>query len=128
LEKASRDDDPARVINTGSIDGITVPGFENYSYSAAKAGLHHLTKHMAFALAPSILVNAIAPGPFPTKMMEVPLAEHGEEIRAKNPLHRIGSPADAAALAIFLSSRGSSFITGATIPLDGGMTTTVQAV
>ena len=111
-----------------SIDGITVPGFENFSYSAAKAGLHHLTKHMASALAPSILVNAIAPGPFPTKMMEVPLAEHGDEIRERNPLHRIGSPDDAAALAIFLSSRGSAFITGATIPLDGGMTTTVKAV
>lgn len=128
LEKASRDGDPARVINIGSIDGIAVPGFENYSYSAAKAGLHHLTKHMAAALAPTILVNAIAPGPFPTKMIEVPLAEQGDEIRAKSPLNRIGTPADAAALAIFLSARGSSFITGATIPLDGGMSTTMKAL
>ena len=126
LEKANRDGDPARVINIGSIDGIAVPEFENYSYGAAKAGLHHLTKHMAYTLAPSILVNAIAPGPFPTKMMEIPLAEHGDEIRAKSPLDRIGTPEDAAALAIFLSSRGSSFITGATIPLDGGLSTTMR--
>lgn len=126
LEKGSVEGDPARVINIGSIDGIAVPDFENYSYGAAKAGLHHLTKHMASTLAPSILVNAIAPGPFPTKMMELPLAEHGDEIRAKSPVHRIGSPDDAAALAIFLSSRGSSFITGTTIPLDGGLSTTMK--
>jgi NAD(P)-dependent dehydrogenase (short-subunit alcohol dehydrogenase family) len=128
LDASSVEGDPARVINIGSIDGIGVPDFDNYSYAAAKAGLHHLTKHMASSLAPKILVNAIAPGPFPTKMMELPLAEHGDEIRAKNPLHRIGMPSDAAALAIFLSAAGSSFITGATIPLDGGMSTTMKAV
>lgn len=126
LEKACTDGDPARVINIGSIDGIAVPGFENYSYSAAKAGLHHLTKHMASTLAPTILVNAIAPGPFATKMMEVPLAQHGEEIRANNPVGRIGASDDAAALAIFLSSWSSSYITGTTIPLDGGLSTTMQ--
>jgi NAD(P)-dependent dehydrogenase (short-subunit alcohol dehydrogenase family) len=126
LEKASSASDPAHVINIGSIDGIAVPDFENYSYGAAKAGLHHLTKHMAATLAPGILVNAIAPGPFPTKMMAVPLAQHGDEIRAKSPVRRIGSPDDAAALAIFLSSRGSAFITGATIPLDGGLSTTMK--
>ncbi|MBM7368244.1 SDR family oxidoreductase [Gordonia hydrophobica] len=125
LDKASRADDPARVINIGSIDGIAVPTFDNFSYSAAKAGLHHLTKHMAAALAPSILVNAIAPGPFPTKMLAPALADGGEQIRASNPLGRIGEPADAAALATFLSARGSSFITGTTIPLDGGLSTTM---
>ncbi|MGW0035453.1 SDR family oxidoreductase [Gordonia sp. NPDC003376] len=126
LHKASRVDDPARVINVGSIDGIAVPDFDNFSYSAAKAGLHHMTRHMAAALAPAILVNAIAPGPFPTKMLEVPLAQRGDEIRSSNPLNRIGSPDDAASLAIFLSARGSSFITGATIPLDGGLSTTMR--
>jgi NAD(P)-dependent dehydrogenase (short-subunit alcohol dehydrogenase family) len=62
LEKASTAEDPARVINIGSIDGMIVPGFGNYSYSASKAAIHHLTRHMAADLAPSILVNAIAPG------------------------------------------------------------------
>ncbi|MFJ9778983.1 SDR family oxidoreductase [Amycolatopsis sp. NPDC101161] len=126
LDKASSADDPARIINIGSIDGIAVPTFKNYSYSAAKAGLHHLTKHMAATLAPGILVNAIAPGPFPTKMTETVLAERGQQILDDSPLHRIGRADDAAALAIFLSARGSSFITGATIPLDGGLSTTMR--
>lgn len=127
LEKGSVEGDPARVINIGSIDGIAVPNFDNYSYGAAKAGLHHLTKHMADTLSPTILVNAIAPGPFPTKMMAGALEVFGDAIAATNPLGRIGQPDDAAALAIFLSSRGSSYITGATIPLDGGLSTTTKA-
>lgn len=126
LEKAGTPADPARVINIGSIDGIAVPTSDNYSYGASKAAVHHLTKHMARELTPSILVNAIAPGPFPTKMMATVLAEHGDELRAQSPVGRLGEPEDAAGLAIFLSSRASTYITGATIPLDGGLSTTVQ--
>ncbi|NMO03262.1 SDR family oxidoreductase [Gordonia sp. TBRC 11910] len=126
LDAASRHDDPARVLNVGSIDGLAVPNFDNFSYGAAKAGLHHLTRHMASTLAPKILVNAIAPGPFPTKMLTGALDDDGEQLRASNPLGRIGVPDDAAALAIFLSARGSSFITGATIPLDGGLAATAK--
>lgn len=125
LEKASSEGDPARVINIGSIDGMFVPGFDNYSYSASKAAVHHLTRHMASELSPSILVNAIAPGPFPTKMMEKALEDSGDTLREANPVGRIGTPADAAATAIFLSSPGSSYITGAVIPLDGGLSTTL---
>jgi NAD(P)-dependent dehydrogenase (short-subunit alcohol dehydrogenase family) len=72
LTSASREDDPARVINIGSIDGLSVPRLHNYSYSAAKAAIHHLTRHRAADLAPAELVNAIAPGPFPSKMMQPP--------------------------------------------------------
>ncbi len=118
--------DPARIINIGSIDGLAVPNYENYSYSAAKAAIHHLTRHMAATLAPSILVNAIAPGPFPTKMMQWMLEERGDEIRRANPLQRIGRPEDITALVTFLLSPGSSFITGAIIPLDGGLTSTMS--
>lgn len=125
LDAAAVDGDPARVINIGSIDGLSVPGFGNFSYSAAKAGLHHLTRHLAAVLSPTILVNAIAPGPFPTKMMEVPLTERGDEIRAASPVGRIGEPADAAGTAVYLSSRASSFVTGAVLPLDGGFSTTL---
>lgn len=112
------------MITIGSIDGIAVPTFDNHSYSAAKAGLHHLTRHMAATLAPKILVNAIAPGPFPTKMLAGAPVDGGEELRSSNPLGRIGTPQDAAALAVFLSAPGSSYITGATIPLDGGLAAT----
>ncbi|WP_431972014.1 SDR family oxidoreductase [Nocardia sp. bgisy134] len=124
LEKASTAADPARVINIGSIDGLVVPGFGNYSYSASKAAIHHLTRHLAADLAPSILVNAIAPGPFPTKMMAKALEEAGDKLAEASPVGRIGEPADIAATAVFLSSIASNFITGAVIPLDGGLATT----
>ena len=69
LEAAATPAAPSRIINIGSIDGLLAPGTPNFSYSAAKAAIHHLTRHMAAELAPTILVNAIAPGPFPSKMM-----------------------------------------------------------
>ncbi|GAA1051898.1 SDR family oxidoreductase [Dietzia natronolimnaea] len=118
---------PARVINIGSIDGLLVPNYENYSYSAAKAAIHHLTRHMASTLAPSILVNAIAPGPFPTKMMEWVLDERGDEISGSNPLKRLGRADDVDGLVTFLLSDASSYITGTVIPLDGGLTATASA-
>ena len=127
LKAASRPGDPARIINIGSIDGLLVSTFDNFSYGASKAGLHHLTRHLAKVLAPDILVNAIALGPFQTKMMAAALAERGDEIASFSPLNRIGTPEDIAGAIQFLSSRASSFITGAVIPLDGGITTTVSA-
>nr|WP_247607477.1 SDR family oxidoreductase [Rhodococcus opacus] len=123
---ASADGGPARIINIGSIDGLAVPNYENYSYSAAKAAIHHLTRHMAANLAPSILVNAIAPGPFPTKMMQFVLDERGDELEGANPLKRIGRPEDITGLVTFLLSPASSFITGTVIPLDGGLTSTMS--
>jgi NAD(P)-dependent dehydrogenase (short-subunit alcohol dehydrogenase family) len=127
LEKASTAEDPARVINIGSIDGIIVPIFNNYAYSASKAAVHHLTTHLAAELAPNILVNAIAPGPFPTKMMEAPLRDHGDEVRAMTRVGRVGTPEDIAAAVIYLSSRATTFMTGAVIPVDGGISTTGPA-
>lgn len=117
---------PTRIINIGSIDGLLVPNYENYSYSAAKAAIHHLTRHLAATLAPSILVNAIAPGPFPTKMMQWVLDEHGDEISGSNPLRRLGRAEDMDGLVTFLLSDASSYITGAVIPLDGGLTSTAS--
>lgn len=124
LEAASAEGDPARIINIGSIDGLVVPGFENYSYSSAKAAVHHLTRHLAKNLAPSILVNAIAPGPFPTKMLAAALEERGDEIRESTAVGRIGTPEDIIGAAVYLSSRASTFVTGAVIPVDGGLSTT----
>lgn len=122
---AERGAGPSRIINIGSIDGLAVPSFENYSYSASKAAIHHLTRHMAATLAPTILVNAVAPGPFPTKMMSWVLDERGKEIAAANPLQRIGTEEDVAGALIFLLSQASSYLAGAVIPLDGGLSTTM---
>ncbi|MEY8566383.1 SDR family oxidoreductase [Corynebacterium sp.] len=117
---------PSRIINIGSIDGLAVPNYENYSYSASKAAVHHMTRHMAATLAPSILVNAVAPGPFPTKMMKWVIEERGEEMNRANPLGRLGRAEDITGLVTFLLSPASSFITGTTIPLDGGLTSTMS--
>jgi NAD(P)-dependent dehydrogenase (short-subunit alcohol dehydrogenase family) len=127
LEKASTAEDPARVINIGSIDGVIVPMFNNYAYSASKAAVHHLTTHLAAELAPTILVNAIAPGPFPTKMMEATLRDQGDEVRGMTRVGRVGTPEDIAAAVIYLSSRATTFMTGALIPVDGGISTTGPA-
>lgn len=123
LRAAGTEEDPARVINIGSIDGIHVPVLETYSYSASKAAVHQLTRHLARRLAPAITVNAIAPGPFESKMMAATLETFGEQIAASAPLKRIGRPDDMAGTAVFLASRAGSYLTGAVIPVDGGIAT-----
>lgn len=121
LRAAGSAEEPSRVINIGSIDGIHVPIMETYSYSASKAAVHQLTRHLAKRLAPDITVNAIAPGPFESKMMAATLEAFGDQIAASSPLKRIGRPDDMAGAAIFLSSRAGAYLTGAVIPVDGGM-------
>jgi NAD(P)-dependent dehydrogenase (short-subunit alcohol dehydrogenase family) len=116
--------DPARVINIGSIDGLRPPALETYSYSASKAAVHMLTRHLAKRLAGEhITVNAIAAGPFESKMtafvFDTP--ENREMVERMVPLGRIGRPDDVAGLTLFLSSRAGSYLTGAVIPLDGGI-------
>ncbi|KAI0474504.1 short chain dehydrogenase/reductase family [Xylaria cf. heliscus] len=112
---------PAAVINIGSINGLSVPNLENYSYTASKAGLHHLTRHLSQVLGPKgITVNALACGPFDTKMMAFSMKHFREAIEDGNPMKRHGRPADVAGTCIFLASRAGSFINGAVINVDGG--------
>lgn len=122
LRAAAQPEQPARVINVASVDGMNPPRWESYAYSASKAGCIMLTRHLARRLAREhILVNAIAPGPFDTKMLEFALKSEGAAIRAANPLGRIGTPEDVAGVAIFLASRASAYTTGAVVPCDGGL-------
>jgi NAD(P)-dependent dehydrogenase (short-subunit alcohol dehydrogenase family) len=121
LRAAATPGDPARVINIGSIDGLGPPLLETYAYSSSKAALHHLTRHLARRLAPEITVNAVAPGPFESKMMAVTLERFGDAIRSSNPMRRIGEPEDMAGVALYLASRAGAYVTAAVIPVDGGI-------
>lgn len=122
LRAALQPGDPARVINVGSVDGLHVPPFETYAYAASKAAVHHLTRALANRLAPDVTVNAIAPGPFESKMMKATLEQFRDAIVAGCPLGRIGTPEDLAGVAIYLASRAGAYVTGAVIPVDGGIT------
>jgi len=125
LAAAATPEDPARVINVGSIDGIQVPLLETYAYSASKAAVHHMTRVLAKKLASrDITVNAVAPGPFQSKMMAATLEKFGDSIAKTNPRKRIGAPEDMAGVAIYLASRAGAYVTGAVIPVDGGLSTT----
>lgn len=124
LREAADADHPARVINIGSVDGMHVPMWESYAYSASKAGIHQLTRHVARRLASEhITVNAIAPGIFPSRMTRFAFEEDPDQLAASSPLGRVGRPDDAAGAAIFLASRASSWVTGAVLPVDGGYVT-----
>lgn len=123
LEKAASDEDPARVINLGSVMGSEPLGDGAYSYSASKAAVHHLTKILGKELAERrITINAFAPGPFQSKMTA--FATGSEEKAAKVgkgvPLGRIGSPDDIAGATLYLCGHGGSYVTGAILPLCGG--------
>jgi NAD(P)-dependent dehydrogenase (short-subunit alcohol dehydrogenase family) len=123
LRAAATAANPARVINIGSIDGLHVPLLETYAYSSSKAAVHHLTRVLAMRFAPDhVTVNAVAPGPFESKMMHETLERFRDAIVSSCPLGRIGEPEDMAGVAIYLASRAGAYLTGVVIPVDGGIT------
>jgi NAD(P)-dependent dehydrogenase (short-subunit alcohol dehydrogenase family) len=127
LEAAGTADDPARIVNVGSIDAFHIPRHETYAYTSSKAALHQLTLHMASQLAPRhITANVIAPGLFPSKMLASTLERKGLEATvAPVPLKRLTGPSDMAGAALYLASRAGSYVTGAVLPVDGGYATTL---
>tara|TARA_B100000214_G_scaffold233581_1_gene170569 strand:- start:51 stop:506 length:456 start_codon:yes stop_codon:yes gene_type:complete len=115
-------EDPSRIINVGSIDGINTPVFETYPYGPSKAAVHHLTRVLSAKLVKEdIIVNAIAPGPFPSNMLGPAVGHDYSGIAKANPRSRVGTPEDIAGLTIFLCSRAGAFTVGETISCDGGL-------
>jgi NAD(P)-dependent dehydrogenase (short-subunit alcohol dehydrogenase family) len=116
--------DPARVVNVGSVMGEREMGDGAYSYSASKAAVLHLTKIMGKELAGHhVTVNALAPGPFVSRMTAFATAdaETRDKVGADVPLGRVGTDTDIAGCMLFLCGKGGSYITGAVIPVSGGI-------
>lgn len=113
---------PSRVINVGSIDGLRVSSMDNAPYGASKAAVHHLTKILAVKFGgKGITVNAIAPGPFESKMTAWMLENFQDQIAKRCPMGRIGEPQDMGGIAVFLASAAGAYLNGAVIPVDGGI-------
>lgn len=124
LVASSTPDDPARVVNVGSVMGEVPMGDGAYSYSASKAAVLHLTKILAKELADKhVTVNALAPGPFVSKMTAWATADKDMRARVGDdvPLKRVGNDEDIAGCMLFLCGRGGSYVTGAVIPVSGGI-------
>ena len=124
LESAARDDDPARIINLGSIMGTRPLADTAYSYAASKAAVHHLTEIFANDFASRrITCNAFAPGPFRSRMTAFAVEDPAKasQMAADVPFGRLGEPSDIAAATLYLCGRGGAFVSGAILPIDGGM-------
>jgi NAD(P)-dependent dehydrogenase (short-subunit alcohol dehydrogenase family) len=120
LRAGASAEDPARVLDIGSIDGLGIPELPTFAYSASKAAVHQLTRHLGKTMAADhVTVNAIAPGLFPSKMTAF-MFQHEDAVIAQIPMGRAGTPEDLAGTAIYLASRAGAYTTGAIIPVDGG--------
>mmetsp|Transcript_11601 Transcript_11601/g.31061 ORF Transcript_11601/g.31061 Transcript_11601/m.31061 type:complete len:280 (+) Transcript_11601:63-902(+) len=122
LEASSSKEDPGRVINISSVNGLQPPVVDTFAYSTSKAAVVMLSKHLAGALGSRhITVNTICPGPFMSRMMRGTISAAGEDtVATSTALARIGTPEDAAGACIFLSSRAGSYLTGTEFAVDGG--------
>lgn len=121
LKAAASADSPARIINIGSIGGLHIPNWEAHPYGASKAAVHHVTRALAKRLGPDrILVNAIAPGPFPSRLTDIASEAVQKSVQTYIPIGRAGTPEDMEGLTVFLASRAGAYVNGSTIALDGG--------
>lgn len=121
LRAAASAQDPARIINLGSIGGLHIPNWDAFPYGASKAAMHHMTRALAKRLGKDhITANAIAPGPFPSRLTNTESDNVKKSVQTYIPLGRPGEPEDIEGLVVFLASRAGAYVNGTTIPLDGG--------
>jgi NAD(P)-dependent dehydrogenase (short-subunit alcohol dehydrogenase family) len=117
--RAWMEDHGGSILNIASVGGLAVERSIPY-YNGTKAAVIHLTRHLAAELGPGVRVNAIAPGLVTTDFARALWEDHGDELAATLPLGRLGVPADIAGAAVFLVSEAAAWITGVTLPVDGG--------
>jgi NAD(P)-dependent dehydrogenase (short-subunit alcohol dehydrogenase family) len=123
MESAATEEDPARVVNVGSVAGFVPQQAPTHAYDISKAAVHHLTRKLAADLAPRhVTVNCVAPGFVPTRMSQG-LASWGaneQALASLTPLGRLGRKDDMAGACIYLTSRAGAWCTGVVLPVDGG--------
>jgi len=120
-------DNGGTIVNVASLGGLAVSR-DLGLYHVSKAALIHLTRQLALELAPSVRVNAVAPGVVRTRLAEALWRENEADVNAVTPLGRIGEPRDVAELVLFLASGAASWITGETVLVDGGQLLTGSAI
>jgi len=108
------------IINTASVGGL-MPGPYIGAYNVSKAALIHLTRQMAMDMAPTVRVNAVAPAVVKTRLSEMLWSTNEQAAIDQHPLKRLGTPGDVANAVTFLASDRASWITGITMPIDGGV-------
>jgi NAD(P)-dependent dehydrogenase (short-subunit alcohol dehydrogenase family) len=124
LAAGASHEDPARVINIGSLAGLRAEPLSAYSYAASKAAIHHLSRVLAKDLAARhITVNSVIPGYFPTQMTGHIRGDDAalSKLLERVPLRRLGEPDDIVGACVFLASRAGRYLTAAEIVVDGGM-------
>ena len=130
LSRSGRPEAHASVINIVSVDGIRIAGDNDWAYGLSKAGLTHLTRQLAGREGAKhgreggrhITYNAIAPGPFPGMLDRFLETDEGRAaVGAVTVSGRVGEPEDIGAACIYLASRAGSYISGAVLPVDGGL-------
>jgi 2-deoxy-D-gluconate 3-dehydrogenase len=121
LREAASAEQPAKVINITSIDGIRNTDMETYSYSASKAAAIHLTRRMAKRLVGEhIYVNSIAPGAFASDLNKF-ARDNPDKVASFIPAKRLGRPEDMAGAAVYMCSRAGDYLVGITLTVDGGI-------
>ncbi|MFP5073162.1 SDR family NAD(P)-dependent oxidoreductase [Pseudonocardia nantongensis] len=116
----------ASIVNISSVLGLTTAELPQAAYSASKAGLIGLTRDLAqqWATRKGIRVNAIAPGFFTSEMTDQYQEGYLDRMAARIPMGRIGDPEELTAAVVFLASDAGAYLTGQTVPVDGGLTIT----
>lgn len=121
LKAAATEEQPAKVINIASVDGLRPNPWDTYSYQASKSALIHLTRRMAARLIKDqIVASCICPGAFPSEMNKA-AATNPEGFARSIPSRRVGTVEDMAGGAIFLASRAGDYVVGTPLPIDGGI-------